>query len=205
MTAARCLVVDDHPGLLLVVTNYLTEHDLDVCGTASDGRRAVAAAAEQHPDVIVADYRLPHLERAELIGALREVAPAARVVVYTADADARVVDETLRAGASAVVLKAAPLADLGRAIEAVLAGHIYVDPELAPRGIAGGPSTPTLTPREADVLRLLAEGLSHDEIAARLNIGTETVRTHVRKATERLGASTRTQAVATALRLGLIT
>ena len=96
--------------------------------------------------------------------------------------------------------------DLLRALESALAGRTYVDPALAgqallnPRG--GGTA---LTTRECQVLELLAEGLSHDEIGGRLGISGETVRTHLQKASERLGAGTRTQAVATALRLGFIT
>ena len=207
MTAGipRCVVVDDHPALLFVVTTDLEEHDIDVCASAPDGRRAVEAVQREQPDVVVVDYRLPKLEGRELLVALREAAPAARLVVYTGDADEQLCKEALAAGASAVVLKAAPLADLRRAIDAALSGRSYLDPALAPYALARRPAAPSLTPREADVLSLLAEGLSHEQIAARLSIGTETVRTHARKATERLGAATRTQAVATALRQGLIT
>ena len=92
-------------------------------------------------------------------------------------------------------------ADLVRALEAALNGSSYLDPALVKNPAPGG----KLTPRELDVLGLLAEGLQHEEIGRRLGISSETVRTHLRKASDRLGASTRTQAVATALRLGLIT
>ena len=98
------------------------------------------------------------------------------------------------------MLKEAPLADLVRALEAALAGGSYLDPALQRDGVPSG----KLTARELDVLRLLAEGLQHEEIGRRLGISSETVRTHLRKASDRLGATTRTQAVATALRLGLI-
>ena len=204
MTRTRCVLVDDHPALLHVLTSTLTADDLDVCATANDGRRAVEAVQEHAPDVVVADYRLPSLSGAELVAAIREVAPQAQVVVYTADADRTVCADALAAGARGIVLKDAPLADLRRAIDTVLTGQTYLDPTLAALALADRPSGPTLTPREVDVLTLLAEGLSHEEIGARLDIGTETVRTHVRKATERLGAATRTQAVALALRRGLI-
>jgi DNA-binding NarL/FixJ family response regulator len=98
------------------------------------------------------------------------------------------------------VLKEAPLADLVRALEAALGGGSYLDPAVARTKRSGN-----LTPRELDVLGLLAEGLQHEEIGRRLGISSETVRTHLRKASDRLGATTRTQAVATALRMGLIT
>ena len=99
------------------------------------------------------------------------------------------------------MLKEAPLADLVRALESARAGVVYLDPALHRPGAAGE----KLTTRELDVLRLLADGLPHEQIGSRLGITAETVRSHVRKASARLGASTRTQAVATALRLGLIT
>jgi DNA-binding NarL/FixJ family response regulator len=128
--------------------------------------------------------------------------PETRVVVYTADADETVARAVLDAGAVALVLKEAPLADLVRALEAALAGRSYLDPALATTTSRAGTA---LTQRELDVLGLLAEGLQHEEIGRRLGISSETVRTHLRKASDRLGAATRTQAVATALRLGLIT
>jgi DNA-binding NarL/FixJ family response regulator len=122
------------------------------------------------------------------------------VIVYTADADQGVAHAVLAAGASGLVLKEAPLADLVRALEAVLAGGSYLDP-----AVAAEPDEPArLTTRELEVLTLVAEGLQHDEIGSRLGISSETVRTHLRKACDRLGAATRTQAVASALRSGLI-
>jgi DNA-binding NarL/FixJ family response regulator len=102
------------------------------------------------------------------------------------------------------VLKEAPLPDLIPALEAALAGQTYLDPALATGVLAGGETGPALPPRELDVLLFLAEGLSHEAIGERLEISAETVRSHLRKACARLGAATRTQAVATALRLGLI-
>ena len=126
-----------------------------------------------------------------------------RLLVYTADADEAVVRGSLGAGAGGVLLKEAPLADLLRALDSVASGATYLDPALAALGLGDG--APALTEREGIVLSLLAEGLSHDQIGARLSISGETVRTHVRKASDRLGASTRTEAVAKALRMGLIT
>lgn len=203
--ACRCVVADDHPALVTVLESYLGGQGYDVVETASDGRRAVDLATVVDPDVFVVDWRMPYLEGVPLLRALREASPEASVVVYTADADLELWDEASAAGAAALVLKEAPLADLCRAIESVRAGRGYLDPALAPFAVDGQrPSVPTLTAREADVLTLLAEGLSHDEIGERLAISSETVRTHVRKACARLGAATRTQAVATALRLGLI-
>jgi DNA-binding NarL/FixJ family response regulator len=200
MNDPRCLLADDHPALTAAVSSYLTEHGFEVVGPAPDGRRAVLLAKDEQPDVALVDYRMPRLMGVELIAALREASPGTRIVVYTAEGDEQLARDVLEAGAVALVLKEAPLADLVRALESALAGGSYLDPALA-KGVE--PSR-KLTQRELDVLGLLAEGLQHEEIGRRLGISSETVRTHLRKASDRLGAATRTQAVATALRLGLI-
>ena len=200
MKDPRCLVADDHPALLSAVTSYLSENGFEVVGPANDGRRAVALAAETKPDLALVDYRMPRLSGTDLVRQIKEVSPDTVIAVYTADADQQMARDVMEAGAVALVLKEAPLADLVRALEAALAGGSYLDPALERDGAPSG----KLTPRELDVLRLLAEGLQHEEIGRRLGISSETVRTHLRKASDRLGATTRTQAVATALRLGLI-
>jgi DNA-binding NarL/FixJ family response regulator len=199
----RCLLADDHPAMLVAVGELLERNGYEVVGPAADGPRTVAAVATERPDVALVDYRMPRLSGADLVARLVEASPETAVVVYTAEADERLVAEALRAGARGVVLKEAPLADLVRALEAALTGRTYLDPALA-ADVLGASSAPALRPRELEVLRLLAEGLSHEAIGERLEIGAETVRSHLRKASARLGASTRTQAVATALRLGLI-
>jgi DNA-binding NarL/FixJ family response regulator len=196
----RCLLADDHPALTVAVSSFLSENGFEVVGPVSDGRRAVALAAETTPELALVDFRMPRLAGIELIHALREASPETRIAVYTADADESIARDVLEAGAVALILKEAPLADLVRALEAALGGNTYLDPALTKDAKPGG----KLTQRELDVLGLLAEGLQHDEIGRRLGISSETVRTHLRKASDRLGASTRTQAVATALRLGLI-
>ena len=200
MTDPRCLIADDHPALTAAVSAYLAANGFEVVGPVPDGRRAVALAEQEHPELALVDFRMPRLAGTELVRAILEVSPETRVAVYTADADERIAQDVLAAGAAALVLKEAPLADLVRALEASLAGGSYLDPALAKtNGVRGN-----LTQREIDVLCLLAEGLQHEEIGRRLGISSETVRTHLRKACGRLGAATRTQAVATALRLGLI-
>jgi DNA-binding NarL/FixJ family response regulator len=147
---------------------------------------------------------MPRGGGAEVVRRLKAVSPSTEVAVYTAEADEALVDAALTAGASAVVLKEAPLADLVRALRSILDGRPYLDAALTAASLqptrAGGP----LTPRETDVLRLLAEGLSHEAVGQRLDISAETARTHLRKASDRLGAATRTEAVARAIRLGLI-
>lgn len=197
----RCLVADDHPALLAAICDFVESAGFAVVGPAGDGRRTVELAARKSPDVALVDFRMPRLTGTALLAELAAAAPAMPVVVYTAEADQQLARDILAAGARGLVLKEAPLADVGRALDAVLAGRSYVDPGVAEKR---GAADFGLTKRELDVLALVADGLSQEEIGVRLGIGAETVRTHLRKASARLGAGTRTQAVAAALRLGLI-
>lgn len=196
----RCLVADDHPALVAAVTLFLVDAGYEIVGPATDGPRAVALLEKERPELALVDLHMPRLEGTALIRRLKEVSPETALAVYTADVDGPTAREALAAGASGVLLKEAPIADLARALEALLGGNCYLDPTLADNSPARG----RLTGREVDVLSLLAEGLSHEEIGRRLAISAETVRTHVRKAADRLEARNRTEAVATALRLGLI-
>jgi DNA-binding NarL/FixJ family response regulator len=200
----RCLIADDHPALLTAVSSYLETSGFQVVGEAADGREALELAEATGPDVALVDFRMPRLGGVELVRRLHEVAPNLRILVYTADAREAEVAELLRAGAAGVLLKEAPLVDLARALGSILDGRAYVDPAFAGLGLVGPVRRTELTAREAQVLGLLAEGLSYESIGNRLDISAETVRTHVRKACERLNASTSTQAVATALRQRLI-
>jgi DNA-binding NarL/FixJ family response regulator len=201
MIDARCLIADDHPALTSAVSVYLAESGFEIVGPAVDGRGAVELATAERPDVALVDYRMPRLAGEELVRAIKDSSPETLIAVYTADADANLAEAVFAAGAAALILKASPLADLVRALQAVLAGNSYLDPALLRLTMPAS----RLTERELDVLRLLAEGFPHEEIGKTLGISSETVRTHLRKASDRLGASTRTQAVATALRMGLIT
>jgi DNA-binding NarL/FixJ family response regulator len=198
----RCLVADDHPALVAAVSDFLESSGFEVVGQARDGLAAVARVRETMPDVALVDYRMPRLEGAELLAKLRESAPEMLIAVYTADSDQSIVRVVFEAGAHALILKDAPLSDLASALETICSGRRYVDPALA-RVALGASGKPALTPRESEVLAHVADGFSHEEIGRQLSISPETVRTHVRKACERLNARTRTHAVATALRLGL--
>jgi DNA-binding NarL/FixJ family response regulator len=197
----RCLVADDHPALTVAVCDFLDEAGYAIVGPVADGVSAVALARAERPELAVVDYRMPELWGSDLVLALRAASPSTLVVVYTAEAGPEVVRGALAAGAGGVLLKEAPLADIARALVSVRAGRTYIDPG-AGRVDGAGPVEPT--PRELDVLNLVADGLTQAEIGVRLGIGAETVRTHVHKACKRLDAATTTQAVATALRLGLL-
>jgi DNA-binding NarL/FixJ family response regulator len=149
---------------------------------------------------------MPKLGGIELSRRAQRSAPDTSILLYTGYGDRALLTEALDAGVRGFVLKEAPLGDLVRAVETVADGGVYVDPVLA--GVFATASTtdklPALTQREREVLRLLADGLSNEEIGKRLFISAETVRTHVRKAMDKLDADTRTQAVARALRNQLI-
>jgi DNA-binding NarL/FixJ family response regulator len=202
----RCLVADDHPAVGQAVSDYLAAHGLEVAGVVRDGAAALAAIEAGQPDVAVLDVQMPGLTGIELARATPRVSPATAVILYTAHGDRALLADALDAGARGFVLKEAPLEELLRAVRLVGEGRSYVDPVLA--GVLTGAAAEApglrLTPRERDTLRLLADGLSNEEIGRELFISAETVRTHLRKAMEKLGAETRTQAVATALRQSLI-
>jgi DNA-binding NarL/FixJ family response regulator len=201
----RCLVADDHPALVGVVKTLLEEQGFEIVGPATSGYEAIELARGSQPPLAVVDLRMPGSSGLELIRGLTAAAPNMRIVVYTAEADTSLAGAVIAEGARGMVLKEAPLADLGRALEVVAQGTCYLDPALSDAAFAGASKrAPSLTERERQVLELLADGHTYDEIAARPTMGMETVRTHVRKASARLGASTRTEVVATALRRGLI-
>jgi DNA-binding NarL/FixJ family response regulator len=206
VTAITCIVADDHPAMVEAVCDVLTEGGVSIVGRARDGEDALTKIETRKPDVALIDVRMPRLGGIELARRAATSAPETAIILYTAYGDRALLTEALDAGARGFVLKEAPLADLTRAIELVARGGTYVDPVLA--GYLASVQTtdklPSLTQRERDVLRLLADGHSNEEIGKRLFISPETVRTHVRKAMSKLEADTRTQAVATALRQSLI-
>jgi DNA-binding NarL/FixJ family response regulator len=206
MSSITCIVADDHPAMVEAVSEMLSESGLSVVGRARDGEEALAKIEARQPDVALIDVRMPRVGGVEVARRAAQMSPKTSVILYTAYGDRALLTEALDAGARGFVLKEAPLADLARAVELVAQGGTYVDPVLA-SFLASSKTTEklrTLTQRERDVLRLLADGHSNEEIGKRLFISPETVRTHVRKAMAKLDADTRTQAVATALRQSLI-
>ena len=202
----RVVVADDHPAMLAAVAETLEGAGYTVAARVGDGRAAVGAVTRERPDVAVLDVQMPQLNGIEVARAVRAAGSETAFVFFTAFGDRALLADALEVGARGFVLKEAPLQDLVRAVERVAAGEAYVDPVLA--GILVGAQTTSqvraLTQRERDVLRLLADGLANDAIGAELGISVETVRTHLRKAMDKLDADTRTHAVATALRQSLI-
>ena len=205
----RVLVVDDHPivreGLVAVLED---EPDLTVVGAAGSAEEALTLARGERPDVVVLDLELPGMNGAEAIPRLAAESPATKVVVLTAyDTDERVFG-ALRAGAKGYLLKGAPADEIARAIRAVHAGGSALEPRVAARLVAEVRSprrgAGVLSEREQQVLRLVAEGRPTKQIARALSITERTVKFHVASASRKLGADTRAQAAALAVRRGLL-
>ena len=201
-----CVVADDHPAVLEAVAEFLVQGGIEVIGRARDGEEALERIEQRRPQVALVDVRMPKLGGIELTRRAQRSAPDTSILLYTGYGDRALLTEALDAGVRGFVLKEAPMDDLLRAVQSVASGGTYVDPVLAGTLAASsiGNKLPALTQRERDVLRLLADGLANEEIGKRLFISAETVRTHVRKAMDKLDADTRTQAVARALRDRLI-
>jgi DNA-binding NarL/FixJ family response regulator len=207
MTVATTIVVaDDHPAMLAAVSEMLERHGFEIVGRAMDGQQAVELIESTKPQVALVDIRMPHLSGIEVAVRVVASSPDTSIIFYTAYGDRALLSEALDVGARGFVLKEAPLSDLVRAVQTVIAGEAYVDPVLAGFLVSGDVATqlPALTQREREVLRLLADGHANEEIGKQLHISPETVRTHVRKAMAKLDADTRTEAVATALRQHII-
>ena len=202
----RCLVADDDPGVVVAVSDLLESHRIEVVAVASDGEEAAALAAETNPDVALVDFRMPKVRggRSSSRASARSRPRPRWSSTRPRPATISPRTSSARAARGSSCKRLRSTTSCVRS-EAAAAGRKYVDATLAARALmqprrANSP----LTGREQDVLRLLAEGLGNDEIGGKLGISGETVRTHVQKACERLGASTRTQAVATAIRGGMI-
>jgi DNA-binding NarL/FixJ family response regulator len=200
-----CVIADDHPPILDSLGRFLAGAGFAVVTTALDGEAALAAVAEHAPRVLVADMRMPKLDGLELTRRVAAEHPDTTVLLYAGAGDAATVSEALDAGADGFSLKDAPLEDLARAVDVVAAGGLYIDPVLAAQ-LAAPHRTGRrpLTDREHQVLRMLAEGSSYAEIGAELFLSPDTIRAHAQRAMTKLGARTRTQAVAVALREDLI-
>ena len=221
----RVLIADDQrvvrDGLAMLVG--LME-DVVIVGTASDGVEAVELAAGERPDVVLMDLRMPRMDGAAATREIRSVAPDAQVLVLTTYADDDSLFPALQAGARGYLTKDASAEQIEQAVRDVFAGRTHLDPQVQQRLIAaalesgdprtappqGTPSSQPdtlpddLTPREAEVLKLIAAGLSNGEIAETLVVSAATVKTHVNRVFYKTGARDRAQAVRYAYQNGLI-
>jgi two-component system NarL family response regulator len=201
---ARVLVVDDHSLLRTGVANIINqEADLEVVAQATDGGEGVEAFERHRPDVTLMDLRMPQMEGVEAVRRIREIDPQARVIVLTTyDADEDIA-RALQAGAKAYILKDIAADALVACIRDVLAGKTYLAPTAAAK-LAERVTQVQLTPRELAALRLLANGESNKEIATSLEISERTVKSHLGHLFEKLGVTSRTEAVRVATRRGLV-
>jgi two-component system nitrate/nitrite response regulator NarL len=203
----RCVVGDDHEALRRGVVALLdAEPDMEVVDTAADGHETLSVTARRAPAVTVVDLRMHGLDGIEIAREVARLGLPTKVVIYTAHDDVAALDEALQAGARGFVLKSGPPQDLVRAIRAADSGRTFVDATLAAALLErqAQPARALLSPREAQVLQLLADGHTTDAAAGALFLSSATVRSYVENAIRKLEARNRVQAVAAALRLGLI-
>lgn len=210
--AITLLIVDDHPVVRDGLTAILgTQPDFKVIGQAGSGEEALTLDNLYQPDVILLDLEMPGMDGVETLQLLRQDRPAVRVVVFTAfDTDERILS-ALQAGAKGYLLKGAPRSELFEAIRVVHQGGSLLHPVVASRlldslvsGDLHEKPLEELTPREREVLALLAQGKTNKEIAAHLVITERTVKFHISAILGKLGAGNRTEAVTIALQLGLV-
>jgi DNA-binding NarL/FixJ family response regulator len=203
---ATVVIVEDHVALRRGLELLLRDSDCRVVGTADDARSARTLVTRRRPNVAIVDINLPGESGIDLTRALLEDDPDLGVLLYTGIDDQETLVAALDCGARGFALKAGAPEELLGAIRTVAAGETYVDQRLRPLLLARLTTERigVLSPREREVLDLLAQGLTGEEVATRLSLSPETVRTHVRNAMDKLEAHTRVHAVAIALRQGEI-
>ena len=206
MSRTRCLVVDDHTvvrqGLDLLFGDI---DDLEIVGQVANGEEALDAVAKLKPQVVLMDVRLPGIDGVSAVKRIHETAPGVKFVMFSAYGDKRLLSDAIAAGARGYVMKGSPPEDLLRAIRTVVEGKAFVDPSLSPtllmtQGAADAP----LSEREREILQLLAEGYHTEEVARRIGLSAETVKSDTKRAIMKLEADTRVHAVAIALRQAII-
>jgi DNA-binding NarL/FixJ family response regulator len=212
----RVLIADDQRVVREGLTMLVGLIDgVDVVGTAADGLEAVAGASTERPDVVLMDLRMPGMDGAEATRQIRATLPDTQVLVLTTYADDESLFPALRAGARGYLTKDASAEEIEQAIRTVAAGRTHLDPNVQQRLVAAvldpQPDPPTLThglpddlsPREAEVLRLIAAGLSNGEIGAALFVSNATVKTHINHILSKTGARDRAQVVRYAYEHGM--
>lgn len=207
----RVLVVDDHPIWRDGAARDLAEAGYDVVGTAGNGAQALRVAAATRPQVVLLDLHLPDLSGAEVTRQLLAVSPSVRVLMLSASGERQDVLDAVTAGASGYLLKSAQLAELVAAVRATAAGQAVFTPGLAGLVLGeyqrlsapAGKVAPVLTGREAEILRLVAKGLTYPQIATRLTLSTRTVQNHVQNTLSKLQLHNKAELVRYALEQGV--
>jgi len=200
----RILIADDHPivreGLVAIIQRRT---DMTVVGEAATGREAVELYHQTKPDIILMDLRMPEMDGVEAIQAIRGKDPNARIIILTTYDSDEDIYRGLRSGARAYLLKDAGREALLEAIRAVHAGKALIPGHVAAK-LAERMMEPDLTPREIEVLNLLAQGKTNRQIARELGVALGTVKSHVNNILTKMGAEDRTQAATLAIKRGLI-
>ena len=204
----RLLLVDDHAVVRQGLRMFLNlDPDFEIVGEATDGNAALKLARELQPDVVLMDLLMPGMDGIEATGIIRREMPDVEVIALTSVLEDSSVVGAIRAGAIGYLLKDTEANELIRAIKAAAGGQVQLSPQAAARLMreVRAPESPeSLTERETEVLRLLAQGQSNKEIARDLSIGEKTVKTHVSSILGKLNVSSRTQAALYAVRIGLV-
>ncbi len=211
--AIRILITDDHKVVRQGLKMFLQlDPELEVVGEAENGAEAIDRAHELKPDVVLMDLLMPVMGGIEAIGRLRSELPDTEIIAITSVLEDEAVIGAVRAGAIGYLLKDTDADALCRAIKAAAQGQVQLAPEAAVRlmrevrapEVKAPPATETLTERETEVLKLVAQGRANKEIAAELGIGEKTVKTHVSNLLGKLGVQSRTQAALYAAKVGLV-
>jgi two-component system, NarL family, response regulator LiaR len=205
--AIRVLVADDHAVVREGLRTFLALQDgIEVVGEAADGSAALREAERLQPDVVLMDLVMPRLDGVGAMRELRRRLPACRVIVLTSYADDDRILPAIQAGAAGYLLKNVEPRELARAVRAAHAGEALLDPSVAARVVSAlaRPERDELTPREREVLALIARGMANKRIARELGVSEKTVKAHVGHVLAKLGVSDRTQAALVAVRSGLV-
>ena len=204
MDNIRILIADDHAIVRMGLTALLgAQSDFTVVGEAADGDQAVARALKLRPDVVIMDLMMPKKSGVAAAAAIRESLPDCKCVILTSFGTTEELRAALEAGAVGVVLKSTENRQLVAAIRKVTEG-VRVIPEDVARLLADEPTVPALSPRQREILESITRGLSNVQIAVQLGISPESVKTHVAKLFDKLGAANRSEAVSIALRTHLL-
>lgn len=203
----RVIVADDHPIVRSGIVALLEhEHDIEVVGEATTGLEAVALASELKPDLVLIDLQMPELDGTEATARVIEQVPGVRVLILTTYESDEHILAAIENGAGGYLLKAAPQEEILAGVRAAAGGETVLAPAIAARLVrrAAAPAPPRLSPRELEVLQLVAEGSSNPRIGKQLFISEATVKTHLAHVFEKLEVSDRTRAVTRAIELGLL-
>jgi len=204
MGKIKILVADDHAIVRVGLVTLLNRvPDFEIVGEAGNGAVAVSKALKLAPDVVVLDLVMPKMDGVTATAALHEKLPGAKVLILTSFGTSEDISRALNAGAVGAILKTAANSELVSTIRRVAAGKRTVSPEIE-NMLANDPPVPELSPRQRDILESIMRGLTNNQIAMQFEISPESVKTHIAKLFEKIGAASRSEAVSIALRKQLL-